>query len=119
MGTKEDTLKEVYAAFNVRDVETVLKRMHPDVDWPNGMEGGRVLGHEGVRAYWARQWKMLDPHVEPTKFEVDGAGRTVLQVHQVVKDLTGTVLKDEMVQHAYTIEDGLILRMDIEKPGEK
>jgi len=26
------------------------------VDWPNGMEGGRVHGHAEVRAYWTRQW---------------------------------------------------------------
>jgi hypothetical protein len=57
-------LERTYAAFNARDVEAVLAAMHPDVDWPNGMEGGRVLGHAAVRAYWIRQWGLIDPRVD-------------------------------------------------------
>src|SRR5215208_116934 len=50
-----ETLRKAYAAFNARDIEVVLSLMHQDVEWPNGMEGGYVYGHEGVRAYWTRQ----------------------------------------------------------------
>ena len=39
--------------------------MHPDVIWPNGMEGGTVVGHAAARAYWTRQWGLIDPRVEP------------------------------------------------------
>ena len=113
-----DTSKEreflsfVYEAFNRRDIEPILAVMHPEVEWPNGMEGGWVHGREGVRSYWTRQWGMLDPHVEPIRFENDG-GRIVVDVRQVVRDLKGTVLLDRIVQHVYQIRDGLILRMDI------
>jgi hypothetical protein len=102
-----------YKAFNARQIDSVLALMHPDVDWPNGMEGGRVHGHSGVRGYWTRQWSMLDPHVEPLRFETDEAGRTMVDVHQVVRDLAGCVLVDQMVQHVYSIQDGLIKSMDI------
>ncbi len=47
--TIEALLTKSYAAFNARDIEAVLAVMHVDVDWPNGMEGGRVLGHDEVR----------------------------------------------------------------------
>jgi len=113
-----DTSKEreylsfVYEAFNRRDMEPILAVMHPEVEWPNGMEGGWVHGREGVRSYWTRQWGMLDPHVEPIRFENDG-GRIVVDVRQVVRDLKGTVLLDRIVQHVYQMRDGLILRMDI------
>jgi len=113
-----DTSKEreflsfVYEAFNRRDIEPILAVMHPEVEWPNGMEGGRVHGREGVRSYWTRQWGMLDPQVEPIRFEHDG-GRIVLDVHPVVRELKGTVLLDRIVQHLYQIRDGLILRRDI------
>lgn len=90
--------------------------MHPDVDWPNGMEGGRVHGHAEVREYWSRQWAVIDPHVEPRGFGADGTGRLVVDVHQVVSDLAGKVLADQMVQHIYLIEDGLIRSMEIRKP---
>ena len=116
MPAHEDLLRTLYRAFNARDMDTALAGMHPDVDWPNGMEGGRVLGHGEVRAYWTRQWGMIDPHVEPLGFAQEGAGRTVVTVHQVVRDRAGKLLVDAIVQHAYVIEDGLIRSMEIRKP---
>ncbi|HWG20553.1 MAG TPA: nuclear transport factor 2 family protein [Terracidiphilus sp.] len=103
-----------YRDFNARRLDAVLARMRRDVVWPNGMEGGFVHGHAGVRDYWTRQWAMIDPHVEPIGIEEDEAGRLVVNVHQVVRDLAGQVLVDTMVRHAYVVRDGLIARMDIE-----
>lgn len=106
-------LKTAYAAFNARDLDGALATMRPDVVWPNGMEGGTVHGHDGVRAYWTRQWGMIDPHVEPKTFDLDDSGTVAVEVHQVVRELDGKVLLDRMVVHAYRIEDGLIQSMDI------
>ena len=47
----EPFLRDLYAAFNARDVDAVLAHVHPDVDWPNAFEGGRVHGREAVREY--------------------------------------------------------------------
>jgi hypothetical protein len=110
-----DLLIGVYRAFNARDIDAVLARLHPAVDWPNGMEGGRVRGHAGVRDYWTRQWTLIDPRVEPTGFRRDDAGRVVVDVRQVVRDRAGTLLSDQTVKHVYAIEHGLIRRMDIVK----
>jgi len=111
--SEEARLTRTYAAFNARDVDTVLALMHPDVDWPNGMEGGRVVGHRAVRDYWMRQWAIIDPHVEPRRFDVESDGRIAVEVHQVVRDRDGKVVKDGTVQHVYTFEDGLIKSMEI------
>lgn len=108
-----DLLKRAYAAFNIRDIPGALATMQPDVVWPNGMEGGVVHGHEGVRAYWTRQWGMLDPRVDPVTFEVDGEGKIDVGVHQVVRDLNGKVMVDRMVHHVYTLRTGLIRSMEI------
>ena len=51
---REELLRGAYDAFNARDIERALVLMTPDVDWPNGMEGGRVHGHEEVRLYGER-----------------------------------------------------------------
>jgi hypothetical protein len=110
---QRDLLKFVYAAFNQREIDAILPKMHPDVEWPNGMEGGWVQGHDGVRAYWTRQWGMVDPHVDPVSVEASDDGRVTVRVHQVVRDLAGTVLLDRMVEHVYSISDGLIQRMEI------
>jgi len=111
--TEEDLLRKAYAAFNARNLEGALQTMAPNVVWPNGMAGGTVQGHAGVREYWTRQWKMIDPHVEPKGFENEPDGRVIVHVHQIVGDLNGALLLDRMVQHVYRIENGLIQRMDI------
>jgi ketosteroid isomerase-like protein len=109
----EAILERTYAAFNARDIDAVLAVMHPDVIWPNGMEGGTVVGHAAVRAYWTRQWGLIDPRVEPRGFAIEADGRVAVAVHQVVRDLAGTVLKQAMVQHVYAFAGGLIASMEI------
>jgi hypothetical protein len=116
MLSRHELLTTVYSAFNRRDVEAALVLMHPNVDWPNGMEGGRVRGYDEVRAYWTRQWVIIDPRVEPVRIADDETGHTVVDVRQVVRDLCGTVLEDQIVQHVYCFRDGLIERMDIRNP---
>jgi ketosteroid isomerase-like protein len=118
MQSNTELLKAAYAAFNARDMDAVLALMRPDVDWANGMTGGRVSGREQVRAYWRGQWETLDPRVEPLRIDEDASGRSVVTVHQVVRDLAGAVLLDQIVRHAYSIDDGLIVRMDILESGE-
>ena len=116
MNANHDLLTTMYRAFNARNLDEILPVLHPEVDWPNGMEGGRVFGREGVREYWTRQWKMIDPHVEPVGFE-DVDGRTAVNVHQTVRDLSGNVLADQMVRHVYEIRDGLVVSMEIVPGG--
>ena len=109
----EAVLERTYAAFNARDIDAVLATMHPDVVWPNGMEGGTVVGHAAVRAYWTRQWGLIDPRVEPRGFTVEADGRVAVAVHQVVRVLAGSVRKQVMVQHVYAFAGGLITSMEI------
>jgi ketosteroid isomerase-like protein len=111
-------LARIYAAFNARDVETVLAAMQPDVDWPNGMDGGRVLGRAAVREYWVRQWGAIDPRAEPRGFVVEPDGRVAVTVHQVVGDLAGCVLRENLVRHVYAFRDGLIASMEIRPERE-
>jgi ketosteroid isomerase-like protein len=87
-------IADAYAAFNRRDIDAALAAMHPDVEWENGMEGGFVRGHDGVRSYWTWQWQVLDPTVEPLVFTEDETGRIVVTVHQIVRDRAGKLLAD-------------------------
>jgi len=108
-----ELLKRAYSAFNARDLDGALATMNPDVIWPNGLEGGVVHGHDGVRSYWTRQWGIMHPQVDPVSFREDESERIAVRVHQVVRDLSGKVLLDRMVEHVYTLKDGLIQSMDI------
>lgn len=108
-----ERLTTAYRAFNNRDLDAALATLHPEVEWPNTMEGGTVHGHDGIRAYWSKQWSLVNPHVEPLRFETDASGRIVIDVYQVVHDLEGHLLEEVTVQHIYRMEDGLICRMDM------
>ena len=106
-------LKHLYDRFNARDMESVLAAMDADVIWANGMEGGHVHGRDGVRSYWTRQWTMVDPHVEPIAFSGGPKDEVIVEVHQVVRDLSGDLLADKKVGHVFRIENGLVKRFDI------
>jgi len=112
MQFEHQLLNDMYAAFNARDIDSCLAGMHADVIWANGIDGGYVYGHQGVREYWTRQWKLVDPKVEPTGFR-SHADKIIIDVHQVVHAIDGTLLLDRMVSHIFTLKDGLIRQFDI------
>jgi hypothetical protein len=114
-----EIVKCLYDRFNARDMETVLAALHETVAWANGMEGGHVHGRDGVRSYWTRQWAMIDPHVEPVGFSRGPEGEIVVEVHQVVHDLDGALLLDQMVGHIFRIKDGLVRRFDIRDAADR
>ena len=106
-------LRAAYAAFNARDIDAALALMTVDVCWPKAFKGGFVRGHEEVRGYWTEQWSEIDPHVVPVAFYPQGPGQVVVDVHQVVRSLAGSVLADARVGHAFVVEQGLIRAMEV------
>jgi SnoaL-like domain len=94
--------------------------MHPEVDWPNAWEGGRVVGRAAVRDYWKRQFAAISSTVEPRGFTEEPDGSITVDVHQVVHDAsTGELVSDSRVRHRYRLEGGLVVRMDVlQMPGE-
>jgi hypothetical protein len=112
MANTRTLIAQAYSAFNERNIDGALALMSDNVNWPRASEGGRVVGKEEIRAYWTRQWREFDPHVEPMEV-IDREGKTEVRVHQVVKSLGGEVLSDGEVWHVYTIANGLIGRMEL------
>jgi hypothetical protein len=107
------TLMDLYRSFNARDIEGVLAHLAPGVDWPNAWEGGREHGREAVRSYWTRQWREIDPRVEPLAIDFDGEGRAHVRVHQLVRSLDGQIVDDRKVEHVYEFNGPFIERMTI------
>src|SRR5918994_3904415 len=91
-------LRCAYRAFNARDVEAAIELMHPEVDWPNAWEGGRVIGRTVVRDYWNRQFAAISSKVEPEGFIEEADGSITVEVRQVVHDArTGDLISDSRV----------------------
>lgn len=111
--TDSQILQEMYVAFNERNIDAALGRMTPEVKWPRAFKGGFVHGPEAVRAYWTEQWSEIDPKVYPASFSRKSDSSILVEVHQVVRDLSGEVLADDVVGHVFTFEDGLIDKMEV------
>jgi hypothetical protein len=107
-------IKKAYAAFNSRNIDAALSTFHPTVEWRKAFEGGYITGHDAIREYWTRQWAEINPYVEPIAITERKDGTQEVKIHQLVKDLQGTTIFDGVVKHIYTIEGGLLKRMDIE-----
>ena len=114
-------LERLYERFNARDIDGVLVALADDVAWANGMDGGHVHGHAGVREYWTRQWAMVSPHVAPVGFSRAADGAIVAEVIQTIRDLDGHPLegqahglKDKTVGHVFHLSDGKVTRFDIQ-----
>ena len=108
-------IQNIYDAFNRREIETVLASMTPDVKWANGMEGGFVYGRDNVREYWRRQFETISPRLEILDHYTDENGRSVVTVHQVVKDLNGALLVEKTVRQIFTFEDGSIKLFELDE----
>jgi hypothetical protein len=57
---------------------------------------------------------MIDPCIEPLRFETNADGRIVVHVRQTVRDLAGSLLSQKMVRHSYVIKNALIQSMEIQ-----
>ncbi len=115
MDSLNNFFQELYKNFNDRKIDLVISKMTDNVKWANGMEGGYVYGHNGVRDYWTRQFTIISSNVTP--LEIDTENEVVkIKVHQVVHDLNGKLLADEFVYHFFHLQDNKIAEFDI---GEK
>ena len=106
-------IEKAYNAFNRRNIDEVLLLMDSNVHWPNGWEGGYVNGHAGVRDYWTRQWRAINPTVSPVSITQLDNDHVEVLVRQLVKDLEDRILVDGLVKHVYTFKNGLITGMEI------
>ena len=113
--SSETMLVKLYESFNNRDIDAALTAMHPSIVWANGLDGGDVYGHAGVRSYWVRQWTMVDSRAEPLEISIGETGRARVDVHVTARTLSGDVLFDTRAVHLFEIEDGLIHRFAIRK----
>jgi ketosteroid isomerase-like protein len=106
-------IEQAYSAFNLRDIDSALALMTEDVSWPKASEGGKVVGKEEIRAYWTRQWREFDGHVEPLEITEEDEGKVRVRVHQRVRNLQGELLWDGEVVHVFAVHSGLIAAMGL------
>lgn len=112
---RADSVRALYASFNDRDLDAVVSAMAADVDWPNGWEGGRLLGREEVREYWERQWREIRPTTVVRDIVERSDGTVEARVRLVVRDPAGNVLVRSDVTHVYEFVGLQVRRMTVEQ----
>ena len=105
--------KSLYTNFNNRNIDLVIANMAGNVQWANGMDGGYVYGHDGVRAYWKKQFEIVSSNVTPLEI-IEENGIIKIKVWQVVHDVNGNLLSDNIVYHLFALKKGKITRFDID-----
>lgn len=106
--------KGIYQNFNNRNIDLVIENMTDDVQWANGMDGGYVYGHDGVREYWTRQFALVSSNVTPLEISEDN-NIVKIKVHQIVHDINGNLLSDNIIHHYFTLKNDKIARFEIGK----
>ena len=94
----EQVLRSAYRAFNARDIEAALELMHPEVDWSNAWEGGRVVGHAAVRDYWSRQFTDISSTVEPLRFVEESDDSITVEARRVTQSRKQTTTARRLTQ---------------------
>ncbi|MCP3423650.1 nuclear transport factor 2 family protein [Nocardioides pinisoli] len=108
---RTERVRELYQAFNERDLNAVIGAMTSDVEWPNGWEGGQLIGRDSVRDYWERQWAQIRPMTTVRSIGQRPDGTVEAKVRLTVRDPAGTVLSRTDATHVYVFDGDLVQRM--------
>jgi ketosteroid isomerase-like protein len=118
-GAGVDVITGLYAAIDARDGDALAAHLAPDVDWPEPMQGGRVVGRDAVREHWRAQWAALDLQMRPRRVRELPDGRVEVLVEVVARDADGDLLGGATVLHTHTLRGGLVTRMDVGDPLDR
>ena len=111
MNDDEALLSNAYAAYNSRDLDGLLAVVSEDVDWPDGRN--RLRGKAAVEAYWTNQWKRTRTFDRLVAFDHRPA-RVAVRINQIVWSCADSVISSGSFTHVHQIQNGRIVRMDIE-----
>ena len=114
MDDAQALLTKVYEAYNRRDFAAFSAYLTLDVDWPNQLQGGRVIGHDAVAALWRETAQSIQVDLAPVTFSLEPDGRVAVNVNQIVRNLSGQIWSDSCVRHLFTLDGGRIARLDVE-----
>lgn len=119
MDDAEALLTKVYNAYNRRDFAALSAFLTSDTNWPDMVEGGRLIGREALRAYWTRNDKLITVDIALVSTATLPDGRLAAEVNQIVRNLTGQVWSDTCERHIFTLRDGRLARLDVEVLDKK
>lgn len=113
MDAKRAVLLRAYETYNSRDLVGLSALLHPDVEWPDILDGGVIAGRQTVIDYFARQFDLMVPDARLISITEEPPARLVADIQYAVKDLKGRLWSDTRATLAYDFRDGLIARLTV------
>jgi ketosteroid isomerase-like protein len=105
--------EEMYALFNARDVDALLERAAPDVEWDwsrsRGPDAGMLHGRGNVRHFLCENWEHWETIEMIPEEIVDAGDHVVVFVHVRLRGRDGLEL-DVHGPHVQTWRDGVLIR---------
>ena len=105
-------LAPLYDAINRHDVVAIGPLLTDDIDWPDQIDGGRLIGLEALAAYWARNELTIRVELAPYAYGRAPDGRLWADVVMNVQNLRGQLWSESTVRHLFTLRDGRVARID-------
>lgn len=114
MSALQVVLEEAYRAFNVRDLAGIRAILHPDVLWPNTLEGGPLfVGREAALGQFARIFATIVPNIELIRVLEETADTLRVESQYSVESPDGHVWTDTRATLTYHFRDGLLSGLTI------
>jgi ketosteroid isomerase-like protein len=115
LSSEEQSVTAVYEAFNTANLEKLADLLHSDVDWITSPPDGRTHGHEQVCAFFASQLAEWTMDFQPTSILTGEGERITAQIHCTIRKKDGTGQRDIKLEmaHLFTMQDGLIRKVDL------
>jgi ketosteroid isomerase-like protein len=102
----------LFEAINGQDLESAAALLHPDVDWQDVFNGGRLRGRDAVRAYWDQVFGQIALTAAALDMKPEGDDRLVMTALYTVHQRSGKLWGEGIISHIFTFRDGLISGMD-------
>jgi hypothetical protein len=114
MRTLSQVLEEAYEAFNARDMAGIRAALHPEVVWPDTLEGGPpFVGLEATMAQFAHIFATIVPNIALIRVLSESADALTVESQYSVESPDGHIWTDNRATLTYHFRDGLLSGLTI------
>ncbi len=110
-----ECVRSLVDAWNRRDVEAILSRIHPDgeyVNAPTAVEPGTRRGHEEIVAVMRRQWDFLSGGFQEVD-RIDDRGDEIITVGRVTRTMPGSDTRiSNPLLISWRFREGQLIRLE-------